>query len=199
MDASTEDAARRTGVSRRLFAVAPLGIVAATGALLYSRLGAGDPSVVPSALIGKPAPAFDMKGLGAADAAGFATRDLAQGHVTLVNFFASWCVECHDEHDTLMRLSFDAGLAKMGVRMFGVAYKDKPADAAKFLADNGNPFTRVGLDPDGMAGVGFGVYGVPETYVVSGAGTIRHKFIGPILGADAMARVVGVARKALTA
>ena len=186
-------------VTRRLFAVAPLGIVAATGALLYSRLGAGDPSIVPSALIGRPAPKFDMKGLAGGDRAGFATADLRAGKVTLVNFFASWCVECHDEHDTLMGLSFDAEIAKMGVRMFGIAYKDKAADAARFLDDAGNPFTRVGLDPDGMAGVGFGVYGVPETYVVSGAGTIRHKFIGPVIGAEGAARVVAEARKALSA
>jgi cytochrome c biogenesis protein CcmG, thiol:disulfide interchange protein DsbE len=166
--------------SRRRGALAALPLVAfaALAALLYWRLYAGDASRIPSALIGQTAPALDLPGLEGAP--GLADADLRQGHVTLVNIFASWCAPCHAEHDLLMTLSADPALKAKGVRIFGVAQKDSAENIKRFLGALGDPYAKVGLDPDGRAGIDWGVYGVPETFVVKGDGTIAFKFIGPI-------------------
>jgi cytochrome c biogenesis protein CcmG/thiol:disulfide interchange protein DsbE len=94
--------------------------------------------------------------------------------VTLMNVFASWCVPCHQEHEFLMKL------AGQGVRIFGLAYKDDPANIGKFLGGKGNPYTRVGADRSGRVAIDWGVYGVPETFVVKGDGTIAYKLVGPM-------------------
>jgi cytochrome c biogenesis protein CcmG/thiol:disulfide interchange protein DsbE len=137
----------------------------------YFLIGLGrDPATLPSALIDKPAPDFALPPLG--DGPGLATADL-EGRVTLVNFFASWCVPCRSEHPMLMRIGKSAHLV-------GIAYKDKPEDSRRFLGELGNPYARVAVDRDGRTAIDFGVYGVPETYVVDRSGKIRLRFVGPL-------------------
>lgn len=133
-----------------------------------------DPRILPSALIDQPAPEFDLPAI-SADIPALSSADLAQGEVTLVNAFASWCGPCRIEHPFLARL------AEEGVTIHGLNYKDDPADALAFLEAEGNSYSRIGADRDGRVGIEFGVYGVPETYVISGDGRILYKHVGPIL------------------
>ncbi len=156
---------------RRLLYLVPLVLFA--GLAIYFGLGlARDPRYIPSALIDKPVPQFDLPGLPGQP--GLATSDLA-GKVTLINFFASWCVECRTEHANLMKLGDEKG-----VNLYGIAWKDKDPDTLRWLATLGNPYRRVGVDADNRAGIDFGVYGVPETYVIDKEGRIRFKQVGPI-------------------
>lgn len=190
---------RRPGPARglRLLVALPLlGFVALAG-LLAVRLGAGDPSRVPSALIGRPLPAFalpPLEGLSTTGRPGLATADLATGHVTLLNVFASWCAECHDEHDALLDLARDPGLKARGVTLAGVVYKDDPANARRYLGAKGNPFAQVGADASGRTGVDLGVYGVPETFVVRGDGTVAFKLVGGVSDATRPALLDAVRR-----
>ncbi len=177
---SARSEAAPTPWRRRSFLALPLVVFASIAALLLLRLQSGDPSLLPSVLIGRPAPAFDLPPVEGLGVPGLATRDLRGGHVTLINVFASWCVECHTEHDQLLALAQDPDLKAEGVTLVGLAYKDKPADERRYLGLEGNPFTAVGNDEAGRTGIDFGVYGVPETYVVKGDGTIAFKFVGPI-------------------
>lgn len=149
-------------------------------ALFLVRLSAGDPSRLPSALIGHPAPAFALAPVPGLDNPGLARADLDAGHVTLVNVFASWCVECHVEHDALLRLAADPALKAKGVTLDGIAYKDNAEDTRRYLGAKGNPFRAVGNDASGRAAIDFGVYGVPETFVVKGDGTIAYKLVGGV-------------------
>ena len=171
---------------RRLLASLPLlGFVALAGLFLV-RLGAGDPSRIPSALIGKPVPHFalpPLAGLRTDGPAGLGDADLRAGHVTLVNVFASWCVECHEEHAALMALAADPALRQQGVTLAGIVYKDTPENARRYLGQKGNPFAQVGDDASGRTGIDFGVYGVPETFVVKGDGTIAYKLVGGVTDA----------------
>ncbi|MGH7031362.1 MAG: DsbE family thiol:disulfide interchange protein [Stellaceae bacterium] len=136
-----------------------------------------DPRLLPSALINRPAPDFALPGL-YDPARGLARKDLGGG-VTLVNFFASWCLPCREEQAALMALAH-----RPGVTLDGIAYKDKRADSRRFLADFGNPYDRVAVDRDGTTAINFGVYGVPETYLVDRAGDIRYRQVGPVSPAD---------------
>jgi cytochrome c biogenesis protein CcmG/thiol:disulfide interchange protein DsbE len=172
------DAPARKTTRRPSLALLPLNAFVALAALLFVRLYAGDASRIPSALIGQSAPALDLPGLGGAP--GLADADLRQGHVTLVNIFASWCVPCHEEHEFLMALAADAALKAKGVVLVGVAQKDSPENIRRFLGAGGDPYAKVGLDSDGRAGIDWGVYGVPETFVVKGDGAIAFKLVGPI-------------------
>jgi cytochrome c biogenesis protein CcmG, thiol:disulfide interchange protein DsbE len=159
----------------------PLVLFGLLAALFLARLFAGDASHIPSALIGKPAPEFDLPALaGLETTPGFSTAELRKGHVSLVNIFASWCVPCRQEHPVLMSLVKDGALTSKGVELYGLSYKDEAANALGFLREEGNPFRRVGIDPAGRTAIDFGVYGVPETFVVKGDGTIAYKFIGPL-------------------
>ncbi|HEY3846464.1 MAG TPA: DsbE family thiol:disulfide interchange protein [Acetobacteraceae bacterium] len=130
-----------------------------------------DPQTLPSAMIDKEAPQFDLAGLNGEGLA----RDALKGSPVLINFFASWCVPCRVEQPVLMRLANHEH-----VPLYGIDYKDQPDDAAKLLAQFGDPYRRVGLDPDGRVGLDFGVYGVPETYVLDSTGHIRKRFVGPL-------------------
>ncbi len=154
-----------------------VGLAAVFGFYLY-QIGAGGKNIgdVPSALIDKPVPKFELPPIvGRND--GFATSDLA-GKVSLVNVFASWCGPCRVEHPILMRL------AREGLPIYGINYKDKPEDALRFLADLGNPYSRIGVDSTGRTSIDWGVYGYPETFVVDRTGRIRYKHIGPIMPHD---------------
>jgi cytochrome c biogenesis protein CcmG/thiol:disulfide interchange protein DsbE len=167
---------------RRRLAMALLPVVVFAGLALLFIVGLGrdDPSRVPSVLIGKPAPEFDLPPLEGlkregAPVPGFASADLARGGVTLVNIWASWCAPCREEHPQLMALS-EMG----GVRLVGINYKDDPENARRFLGALGLPYAAVGVDRDGRTFVDWGGYGVPETFLVDGKGIIRYKYIGPI-------------------
>lgn len=173
----TDSAAPR----RPLVIFIPLILFAVLAALFFVRLYSGDSSLLPSALIGKPVPSFILPPVeGLTGKQGFSDADLRQGKVTLINVFASWCVPCHQEHETIMKLAADPVLAERGVRLFGLAYKDDPAAVKRFLTQAGDPFARVGADRNGRIAIDFGVYGVPETYIVKGDGTISYRFVGPM-------------------
>ena len=169
---------------RRGMAFLPLLLFAALAGLFWYALHGGDPSRLPSAMIGKPVPAFTLPPLeGLADNGteikSFTAEDLAGGKPTIVNVFASWCVPCQEEHPVLMALA-----KRPGVRLYGINYKDDGASARRFLGRHGNPFSRVGVDRSGRVGIDFGVYGVPETYVIAGDGTIAFRHVGPLTEQD---------------
>jgi cytochrome c biogenesis protein CcmG/thiol:disulfide interchange protein DsbE len=157
----------------------PLLLFAALALLFLVRLFAGDISRLPSALIGKQIPQFVLPAV-TADRHGLADQDLRQGGVTILNVFASWCAPCHLEHPLLLALAQDDNLAQEGVRLYGIAYKDAPENIRRFLGQNGDPYARIGLDQSGRTGIDFGVYGVPETFIIKGDGTIAFKYVGPI-------------------
>jgi len=181
---------------RRLVVLLPLLAFLALAALFFYRLGVIDPSVVPSALIGRPAPATDLPpvaGLtdGGKPVPGFASADL-MGQVTLVNVWASWCVPCHDEAPILMALAKDGRF-----RIAGINYKDRPENARRFIGRHGNPFNAVGADANGRTSIDWGVYGVPETFVVGRDGRIAHKLVGPITGDNLKNTLLPVIERAL--
>lgn len=153
----------------------PIALFGVLAAGFYAGLGT-DSTVLPSALIDQPAPRFALPPL-AGEQQGFSSADL-EGRVSLVNIFASWCGPCRAEHPVLN------ALAKSGrVPIYGINYKDKPDAAAVWIAELGNPYARIGTD-DGRVGIEWGVYGVPETFVVDRAGRIRYKHVGPLTQAD---------------
>lgn len=160
--------------ARRLGALIPLGIFIA----LVLALAVGmrlDLTTVPSALIGKPVPDFTLPPL-LDGGQGLSAADLRRGgRPVLVNVFASWCMPCREEQPMLMELA-----RRDGVTLYAINYKDKPAAARQFLAELGNPFTRIGADRSGRVAIDWGVYGVPETYVVDGKGKIVLKHVGPL-------------------
>jgi cytochrome c biogenesis protein CcmG, thiol:disulfide interchange protein DsbE len=160
---------------KRLLFVLPLVLFAALAAYFVVALRPGaDPSVLPSALIGKLAPGFDLPTL---DGTGRVTSSGLRGKVTVVNFFASWCVPCRIEHPVLMRLANEQHL-----KITGIAYKDATEDSTRLLAQLGDPYSVIGVDRDGRLGLDFGVYGVPETYVIDREGIVRRRFVGPLSG-----------------
>jgi cytochrome c biogenesis protein CcmG/thiol:disulfide interchange protein DsbE len=175
----------------------PLVVFALLAAVFLVRLFAGDASRIPSALIGKPAPEFELPALSGLGAQGLSTADLRKGHVSVINIFASWCAPCRQEHPVLMSLARDETLIGLGVELYGLSYKDEAANALNFLHEEGNPFQRVGVDPAGRTAIDFGVYGVPETFVVKGDGTIAYKFIGPLTPSAAATTLVPEIRKAM--
>jgi cytochrome c biogenesis protein CcmG, thiol:disulfide interchange protein DsbE len=177
----TSSAVSETRERRRrvMMALLPIVVFAGLAVLFVVGLSRDDPSRVPSVLIGKPAPEFDLPPLEGltrqgSPVPGFATADL-QGQVTLVNIWASWCGPCRDEHPHLMALS-----EMDGVRLVGINYKDEPENARRFLGALGLPYAAVGVDRSGRTFVDWGAYGVPETFLVDGQGIIRYKYIGPI-------------------
>jgi cytochrome c biogenesis protein CcmG, thiol:disulfide interchange protein DsbE len=174
--ASSEDSARRR---RNVLFFLPLIVFAALAALFFYRLGTGDPSQLPSALIGRPIPATDLPSLPGLEHDGKPVPGLTnatfEGAVTLVNVWASWCVPCHDEVPYLEQLSKDKR-----IQLVGINYKDAPDNARRFLNRYGNPFAATGRDETGRTSIDWGVYGVPETFLVGRDGRISYKLIGPI-------------------
>ena len=183
---------------RRVLVLLPLTLFAGLAALFLIRLFAGDPSLLPSPLIGHPAPQTALppvEGL-ARDGAPLPGLDPAQfkGAVTVVNVWASWCVPCRDEAPLLMELSKDQRF-----RLVGINYKDEAANALRFVARFGNPFAAAGADANGRAGIEWGVYGVPETFVIGRDGKIAYKLVGPITADNLDTVLKPQIEKALTA
>lgn len=165
---------------RRFGPALPLILFASLAGLFWFALHGGDPSRLPSALVGKEVPDFTLPPVdGLVDRGnpvpGFAASDLKTGTPTIVNVFASWCVPCHEEHPLLMELA-----KQPGIRLYGINYKDDSASARRFLGRFGNPFARVGADANGRVAIDWGVYGVPETYVIGGDGKIAYRHVGPL-------------------
>jgi cytochrome c biogenesis protein CcmG/thiol:disulfide interchange protein DsbE len=174
----------------------PLAIFVVLAAMFAYGLSTGDPSKLPSALIGKRAPAVTLpavEGLtdGARAVGGFGSADLAGGEVSVVNFWASWCTPCIQEHPLLMALK-----ERTGARLYGVNYKDQPAAARRFLGRYGNPFAAVGADANGRAAIEWGVYGMPETFIVNGRGEIVYKHVGQITAQSLEAKIIPTIRAA---
>jgi len=152
--------------------VLPPLIFAALAAMFLWGMNRDDPRALPSTREGGPVPALTVTGF--SGSAPFTQEDLASGDVLLLNFWASWCAPCRAEHAQLI------ALAKDGVTLYGINYKDTPAKAQRFLDDLGNPFERLVADPSGRTGLDWGLYGVPETYVIDANGIIVKRFAGPI-------------------
>lgn len=180
---TAQDHPARTPRRRAWLTVLPLVVFGALAVLFFLRLGSGDPSRIPSALIGRPAPATTLPALEGLTAGGKPVPGLSnetlQGKVSVVNVWASWCVPCHDEAPLLHALSSDKRF-----QIVGINYKDTTENARRFLGRYGNPFGAVGVDANGRASIEWGVYGVPETFVVGRDGKIAYKLIGPITPAN---------------
>lgn len=155
-----------------LFALPLVALLALVGVFAVSMNR--DPSFIPSVLIDKPAPQFTLPAVDGLDRPGFDTEAL-KGEPTLVNVFASWCIPCRDEHPLLTALREDTG-----VRLFGINQADAPENARAFLAELGNPYDAVGADTNRRVSIDWGVYGVPETFLVDANGTIVFKHVGPL-------------------
>ena len=176
MSATPEQSTR---AKRNILVMLPLVAFLALAALFLYRLGAGDSSRIPSALIGRQAPVTDLPGLEGLTRDGRPGPGLTNarfaGNVTLVNVWASWCVPCHDEAPLLDRMAQDKR-----IQIVGINYKDTPDNARRFLNRYGNPFAAAGVDPNGRTSIDWGVYGVPETFLIGRDGSIAYKLVGPI-------------------
>jgi cytochrome c biogenesis protein CcmG, thiol:disulfide interchange protein DsbE len=169
-----------TSGSSALMRLLPIAVFAAIALFFAIALRGGDPSKIPSMLIGKPAPqtafpALEELTVEGRAVPGFTSADLAKGNVTIVNFWASWCSQCIDEHPLLEKLT-----GATGASLYGVNYKDSAAAARRYLGRFGNPYAAVGVDSIGRSAIDWGVYGMPETFVIDGKGTIVYKHTGPM-------------------
>jgi cytochrome c biogenesis protein CcmG/thiol:disulfide interchange protein DsbE len=161
---------------RRLIYLVPaviFGVIA--GYFLWGLDPERDPRFIPSVMIDQPVPEFALAAIEGMDGPGLKTADLTDGQVTLVNFFASWCVPCRIEHPFLIEL-----VKRDGVRLVGINYKNKAEEARAWLAQLGNPYAQIGADVSGRVGIEWGVYGLPETFIVDKQGRIRYRRVGPI-------------------
>lgn len=172
---------------RWLYFIPVMIFLAVAGIAGYFLLSGENPQALPSTLIDQDVPATDLALLG--DPSRLTATSFATDKITLVNFFASWCLPCRAEHAQLMSLS-----TQQDVSLTGIAWKDKTEDAQSFLQELGNPFSRVALDTSGRTGIDWGVYGVPETFIIDGMGKIRYRHVGPIMPQD-MERIQAVLRK----
>lgn len=168
----------RRSVARYALALVPLlifaGFAAIAGKMLYDQdVNGRDVSAIPSALIGKKAPSLDLPPLEGSNTAAL-TDTAMKGKLTLVNVFASWCVPCRQEHPILKDLANDSRISIVGIN-----YKDRNDNALRFLGELGNPYRAIGVDPNGKAAIDWGVYGIPESYLVGPDGTILYKKVGP--------------------
>lgn len=157
---------------RRLLYLLPVLLFLVLAGYFARALRPGyDPRALPSVMINKEAPSFDLAGL---RGKGVSLAEL-KGKPVVINFFASWCLPCREEHPLLMHLAHDDH-----VPLYGIDYKDDPAAANRLLAQLGDPYRSIGMDTQGKVGLNFGVYGVPETYVLDKTGHIRKRFVGPL-------------------
>ncbi|MGH1446773.1 MAG: DsbE family thiol:disulfide interchange protein [Cognatishimia sp.] len=152
--------------------LAPPAIFLGLATLFLVGMQRDNPDELPSAMVGRQAPAIMVEELVNTEI--FTDADLRDGNVKLVNFWASWCGPCRAEHPTLMQMQAE------GIEVFGVNYKDVPANGAAFLEELGNPFAKGGADPNGKMALNWGVYGVPETYLIDGDGTVLARVAGPL-------------------
>jgi len=153
--------------------IAPPAIFAGLAALFFFGMQRDNPDELPSAMVGREAPAVEVTDLGFLET--FTDADLRNGELKLVNFWASWCAPCRAEHPTLMQLQDE------GIKIMGVNYKDNAQNGAAFLEELGNPFAKGGADANGKMALNWGVYGVPETYLVDGDGKILLRIAGPLV------------------
>ena len=183
---------------RRWLVALPLIVFMGVAGLFLLRLHGGDPSKIPSALIGRPAPQTALPALEGLVHNGAPVPGLDpavfKGKVSVVNVWASWCVPCHDEAPLLTALAKDTRL-----QIVGINYKDSPDNARRFLGRYGNPFSTVGVDGNGRASIEWGVYGVPETFVVGRDGRIAFKLVGPITAGNIATTLMPAIEKALRA
>lgn len=190
MSVTSEKPAR----SRRLLFLLPLlFFLALSGVFLVQLISGKDTSVVPSALIGRPAPQIDLPPLEGMNLPGLSSEAFS-GRVTLVNVWGSWCLPCRQEHPLLMQLATNERVV-----IAGLNYKDKPENARRFLGDLGNPYDAIGVDQNGRAAIDWGVYGVPETFLVGPDGTIRYKHVGPFTPESIRESLMPEIEKALAA
>lgn len=177
----------------------PVVVFVVIAGFFAMALRSGDPSLLPSTLVGKPVPQTTFPPVEGLEVAagkfepGFTSADLAKGKISVVNYWASWCVPCVDEHPMLEQLKEESG-----VDIYGVNYKDQAAAARRFLGRYGNPFTAVGTDADGRAAIDWGVYGTPETFVVNGKGHVIYKHVGPITPESLKTKLLPIIAKAKT-
>lgn len=168
---------------RRLLFLLPAIAFAGLLYLFFHSLNGPPPDELPSALVGRPAPSTTLPPLDAM-ATPFGPADFRAGHVTVLNVWASWCIPCRAEATAL------AALSQMpGVALYGMVYEDKPVAAREFLNEVGNPFSRIDLDGSGRAGIEWGIYGVPETFVIDPTGIVRLRYAGPLTG-ETLDRVI---------
>ncbi|RWD60356.1 DsbE family thiol:disulfide interchange protein [Mesorhizobium sp.] len=179
---------------RRLFVLLPLLVFLGLAGLFLSQLLSGrDVAEIPSALIGLPAPQTSLPPLEGVNLPGLDSKSFA-GRVTLVNVFASWCAPCREEHPVLLGLSQDKRFT-----LAALNYKDQPENARRFLGELGNPYQAIGVDPAGRAAIDWGVYGVPETFVVGKDGKIAYKHVGPLTRDSVRTLLLPQIEKALAA
>jgi cytochrome c biogenesis protein CcmG/thiol:disulfide interchange protein DsbE len=178
-------------VTRILLLLSPLAILAVLVVIFALNMNR-DPSLIRSVLLDKPAPGLVLPVVAGLDLPGLDNSQL-KGQVSVVNVFASWCVPCRAEHPFLTELR-----SQTGVQMLGINQKDAPENAGKFLAELGNPYDAVGADADGRVSIDWGIYGVPETFVVNPAGIVTYKQVGP-LDAQSMLAMIAAIDKARAA
>ena len=194
----TERPGERRRIGPRIAVILPLVAFISLALLFLFRLFAGDPSTLPSALIGRAAPNTDLPPVAGLVRDGQPVPGLRptdfMGNVTVLNVWASWCVPCHEEAPLLLKLADDKR-----IRVAGINYKDQPDNARRFLGRYGNPFAASGADPGGRAAIEWGVYGVPETFVVGRDGKIAYKLVGPISEDNLQKVLLPAIEKALAA
>jgi cytochrome c biogenesis protein CcmG/thiol:disulfide interchange protein DsbE len=173
-----------------LLSALPLICFGILAVLLYQRIFAGDPQTLPSALIGKSVPEFSLPPLEESGVPGLSSKDLQTGRMTLVNVWASWCIPCREDHKFLAMFALLQKTAWPPAQITGINYKDQPQAAQAFLKNFGNPYSRIGVDQTGRAAIEWGVYGVPETFIVDGKGVIVYKHVGP-LNLDVLNKEIG--------
>lgn len=176
--ATDQTSASAGGGARRLWRFAPFVVFLGLGAVFAVELYDEDKDTLRSALIDRPVPEFELPSL-LVEGESFSSADLKAGGVTIVNLWASWCAPCRVEQPELVKLG-----ERSDVTLYGVAYRDKPEASKRFLSQLGNPFKKVGVDEDGQASIRWGVSGVPETFVINGAGSVVYKHVGPIQNDD---------------
>ncbi len=180
-------------MNARFIKIIPVLLFLIIAVVLWVGLG-GDPKRIPSVLVGKPAPEFNLAAIKDLNVSGLATSDL-KGHITLVNIWASWCMPCREEQPLLLALA-----KRTDMRLVGINNKDDPANAREFLATMGNPFAAIGADPTGRTTIDFGTYGVPESFLIDAQGIIRYKVIGGLtaeMANDELPKQIELAKTAL--
>ncbi len=179
-----------------LFRLMPVVVFAVVAGFFAVALRSGDPSRLPSMLVGKPVPQSVFPALEGLQSdgkpePGFSSADLAKGKVSVVNYWASWCQPCVEEHPFLEQLKEQAA-----VDIYGVNYKDQTDAARRYIGRYGNPYSAVGTDASGRAAIDWGVYGTPETFVVNGKGEVVYKHVGPISAESLKTKLLPIIEKA---